>query len=206
MILAGLIEALLPARCAACDAIGPEPFCHACRETLIEAPRFALSGLSSMHACFEYGGALAVALARFKYDRREEHGRALAKLFGEQAPRFDALIVPVPLSAARLVERGFNQASILAAALGGELAPRVLVRARNTPPQVGLSRERRAINVRGAFRARAPSRIRGRDVVLVDDVVTTGATLRAAASALFDAGARSVAGCALARAEWGADT
>jgi ComF family protein len=114
-----------------------------------------------------------------------------------------ALVVPVPLHPSRLAERGFNQsheiARIVSRALDLRLAGPGLRRIRATPPQVGLSRQQRAGNLSGAFLA-DPSLVAGRHVVLIDDVVTTGSTVAAAAQALRVAGASEVVVWALARA------
>ena len=109
----------------------------------------------------------------------------------------------MPLGRRRLVARTYDQAMLLAAAFaraaGRPVLRGALHRVRETPPQVGRDRAARARNVAGAF---AASRgVAGRDLVLVDDVVTTGATVDAASLALRSAGARSVAVVALARAE-----
>ena len=103
------------------------------------------------------------------------------------------ILVPVPLHPSRGAERGFNQADLLAAAVARPLGLRViggLVRLRDTPPQTGLSAAARRRNVAGAFQS--SRRFTGLDVVLVDDVLTTGATARACAKALRRAGARRV--------------
>ncbi len=113
-------------------------------------------------------------------------------------------IVAVPLGRRRRLDRGYDQAALLARSLarsapGARFLPGALVRTRETAPQVGRTRTERLGNVRGAFRG-SPA-VQGRDVVLVDDVVTTGATARACAEALLAAGARSVRVLALARAD-----
>ena len=117
-----------------------------------------------------------------------------------------AVVVPVPLAASRERERGFNQSALLACALGARwrvaVGGDVLVRGRATRTQTRLTPDERLANVRGAFRATdaAPARVSGRHVVLVDDVVTTCATLNACAAALFDCGARIVSYATFGRA------
>jgi len=122
-----------------------------------------------------------------------------------------AVLVPVPLHSTRERERGFNQAELLARGLSAMLArsrntlaprvePRALRRTRATPPQTGLSLSARRENVRGVFAVSDPARVRDLVIVLVDDVMTTGATLSACASALKGAGAAAVLALTLARA------
>jgi ComF family protein len=112
------------------------------------------------------------------------------------------LVVPVPLAPARLRWRGYNQAALLAeqvaAALGGRLGTDVLERL-DRPAQHTLGAAERLDNLRGAIRCRQPGLVRGRRVVLVDDVMTTGATLSSCAEALETAGARQVLGLVFAR-------
>jgi ComF family protein len=112
-------------------------------------------------------------------------------------------ILPMPLSAQRLGERGYNQATEIARVLGRELgcplAPFAAAsRVRDTAPQTGLSRQARRLNVRGAFAAQTA--VRGRRLLLVDDVITTGATAAEIARVLLRAGAAAVRVVAVARA------
>jgi ComF family protein len=106
------------------------------------------------------------------------------------------LVAPVPLHVARLRQRGFNQSALLAihvaAALDWPVAPRLLVRVRDTPSQTALTAAARRANVERAFALRRPGSARGRCVLLIDDVWTSGATARAAARALRVDGARAV--------------
>lgn len=146
------------------------------------------------------GGARALA-HRLKYGDRTELARLLARMMmraGQDLMRDADLIVPVPLHFGRLWARRFNQAATLSAELsrlgGVPWEPLLLERRKRTRPQVGLSRAARADNLQGAFAVatrRAPA-LEGRRVLLVDDVLTTGATANACARALLRAGARDV--------------
>ena len=113
------------------------------------------------------------------------------------------VVIPVPLHWRRRLKRGYNQSAALAwelaARLGLPCKPRWLRRIRDTPHQMGLSRTERQANVRGAFRAGAWARLRGKVVLLVDDVLTTGTTASEAARALREAGAARVLAVVLAR-------
>jgi competence protein ComFC len=112
------------------------------------------------------------------------------------------LIIPVPLGVARLKERGYNQSGLIARPLARETglrySPRALARVRETRSQVGLSLDQRKENVRGAFQA-SSNLVAGKNVLIVDDVMTTGSTLEACAVALLQAGAMQVYGLTLAR-------
>ena len=130
-------------------------------------------------------------------------GHLLRRLLREEGLSAE-VVVPVPLHPKRLAERGYNQAALLARAaareLGAPLEARALVRVRDTSQQARLGRTERLTNVERAFVARNPEAVRGRDVLLVDDVETTGATLAACRAALLEAGARHVTMVCLCRA------
>ncbi len=192
-----------PEECAACPAPATKNgLCRGCSRRL--------RPLDGAICAYEYAPPLSDALARLKYEGHDELAVPLAASFaaglsGRHVWSSQSLILPIPLHPRRLSERGFDQAWLLARALRATLprpwpqaAPRLLRRTRHTRPQVGLGRRARERNLEGGFSASA--RISGRDVVLIDDVLTTGATLRAAAEALRSAGARSVFGLTLARA------
>jgi ComF family protein len=220
-----LLDLVYPPRCAACgEPVGPGPFCEVCAGAVDPVPpgctRCGLPGPDpACGACLAdppafdrvlsgalCGGPVADAVHALKYGNRPALARPLGAWLAARAelPR-GAAVVAVPLSRGRRVARGYDQAALLADALARAAgAPRlraVLRRTRETPPQVGRTRAERARNVRDAFAATPAAR--GCDLVLVDDVVTTGATVRAAAEALCRAGARSVTVVALARAEQG---
>jgi ComF family protein len=197
------LDALSPASCAACAGprAGQRPFCVACGEPA-PVPSWALDGVPLVTAG-AYRAPLEPAIGRFKFGGHSELARALARLLAPAVRPFlygEVSFVPVPLHRKRLVERGYNQSALLAAhlarELGGSAQPRALERVRSTDQQARLGRDARTENVRGAFRAR-PGRLPPR-VVLVDDVVTTGATARACLKAVKDAGSEVILVAALA--------
>ncbi|MFP4105968.1 MAG: ComF family protein [Phycisphaerae bacterium] len=139
-----------------------------------------------------YSGPLRGMIRELKYRRNESAGRRLSELMAEAVTaRCEAppdLVLPVPAHWARRIGRGFDHAGRLAAMLArrlGVLCGNQLVRIRNTPPQVGLSRTRRIENMRGAFGVKDPAAVRGANILLVDDVTTTGATANEAARQLI---------------------
>ncbi|MCP4444110.1 MAG: ComF family protein [Myxococcales bacterium] len=222
-----ILRALYPPSCAACDdplstTTGMctlcfescEPIgmaCTRCARPISTSQRCpcarSASALESCTACFEYGGQLAVALRLLKFSGRNDIAYSLSGLlsgrFAYTAAICD-LAIAVPLHRTRLRKRGFNQAQRLLSPLAKmhQLAQprRLLVRHRATPAQSTLSRAERTANLRGAFRAAAG--VRGKRILLLDDVRTTGATLQAAATALQRAGASEIHGFVVARTEW----
>lgn len=177
------------------------PVCDRCQRDL-----FQLDGL---RACGFHSGPLRQAIHQLKYEDVRSLAAPLGKLMADRWPEllppgYDMeAIVPVPLHASRQRERGYNQAALLARELGAYLrrpvVENVLIRARATAPQVELNAQERQENVRGAFRC-LNDRLRGKRVLLVDDVCTTGSTLEAACSALKSSGVSSVWAYTLARA------
>jgi len=188
-----------PPWCARCGAPSVEPVdaCPACRDTAVP--------FDYARAASVYGDAVREAIHALKFGGRRSLARPLGDLVREQCggvltDRPDALI-PVPLARARERDRGFNQAELIAERLGERsgipVRPRWLVRLRATAAQSDLTAEGRRSNVAGAFAA--PSSVAGRHVVIVDDVVTTGATVAECARVLRLAGARRVGVVAVAR-------
>ena len=200
------LRTLLPAACAACDAASPpdQLFCRLCAETIGPPLRGLLRGGTPWHCAARHRGALATAIHRLKYGGRPDLARALGRWTAPVAlgPRADAeSLVPVPLHPGRLAERGFNQAALIAAALSGilDLPVQAMALRRNTytASQASLPRSARLANVHGRFSARG--HLAGQRVVLVDDVLTTGATALACIEALHEAGARTVGIVAVTR-------
>lgn len=214
----GLIEAAFPVACAACGArFGEEsrlPLCAGCLGGLVDCgPAFCLDcarsggsprtcrrpGHRRLRAGFTWNEPLRAVVHAFKFGAAEDLAAPLADASWSgpafrAAPRPD-LVVPVPLHPVRRRERGYDQASVLAAAFAARAgAPVVaaLVRVRATRQQARLPAAARRANVAGAFALCAPAVVRGRRVALVDDVVTTGATVDAAQAVLTAAGARRI--------------
>jgi ComF family protein len=187
--------------CARCASPLPQP-AAACGVCLRRAPAF-----TATRAPFLYADPLRHLLLRFKLGGELACGRVLAESMADtlapQQPAID-LLVPVPLHRSRLAERGFNQslelARVIARRLGIDCAASALARSRATPSQTGLDARARRRNVRGAFTAHARY-VAGKRIALIDDVITTGATVRECARVLRGAGAVRVEVWAVARAE-----
>lgn len=211
------VEFLVDPVCAACGdpfelPMTPGALCAVCIE---DPPPWRHA-----RAVFKYDGVARDLILRFKHADRTDIAPAFARWMLRAArPMIDAadLIVPVPLHRGRLMKRRYNQAALLARQLDklsvrapGRFAPNLLVRARKTPPQEGMGRAARKRNVRAAFALTEPDAVRGRVVVLVDDVMTTGATVGECAKVLRRAGAVAVDVVTVARVvlshEWRPDT
>ena len=215
---AGLLADLLfPRRCGLCGAFGAF-LCGTCADGLprltgrrcptcanLLGPRGACARcaalpaqpLDSLRATFVFEDGARRLVHRLKYERLSALAGPMGALMAPvlSSPAGVDLIVPVPLHARRQRDRGFNQAELLAREIsrcrGVEMNPHALARVRPTQPQVRTAgHDERASNVAGAFACRSP--VAGRHVVLVDDVATTGATLRACAEPLRRAGASTV--------------
>lgn len=221
VIADGLIAALFAPACVSCarvlDAPTRSPVCDPCWGRIqrfgVPSPDVALESvaLSRVRAVGPFDGVLREIVHALKFDRRQSLARRLGPLLLESAGDLlddvDA-VVPVPLHPWRQWRRGYNQAELLADTLRRPVW-RVLTRRRATPPQTALHRDERHANVRRAFAPggwtpgaarRARRRVAGRTLVIVDDVLTTGATLNACAGVLRDAGAREVRALVIARA------
>ncbi len=190
-------------RCHGCGRELPEPLklCAVCRSS---PPAF-----DRLLATWSFEPPLADVLRALKFQRLEGLGKPLAETMAptiaahleEGAFEVD-LVVPVPLHFLRRLRRGYNQAERLARPLAGMLGKpfgEPLRRRRSTLPQARLSRSQRRKNLQDAFRLGWAAEVAGRRILLIDDVVTTGATLRGAAAALRQAGSGPVLAAALAR-------
>jgi ComF family protein len=191
---AGLFDLIFPPVCVNCQRVGSF-LCSICWEDAVEflAPNIAVDipSVDGFTALARHRGAIQQAIHALKYEHTPQLAEALA---AQLAPRiewsFDA-IIPIPLHTSRLAERGYNQAGLLAHALGLEcpVVEDVLIRSRATAQQVHLNAIERQENVKDAFSI--VGKVMGH-VLLIDDVCTTGSTLSAAAQTLRQAGVESV--------------
>ena len=214
------LDLAFPATCSGCRREGAT-VCAGCLPALdarltlpggtpIGLPADIPAPLLQLEWCAPFNGPVRAALHDLKYagERRlaEPLGAALARRWGRVGIGSE-VVVPVPIHAEREHHRGYDQAVLLAAVAARHLGlpmAHALERGRSTVAQFELGREERAANVAGAFRLRssdpdATCTIAGRWVLLVDDVVTTGATLAACGAALEDSGAMAVSAIAIAR-------
>ncbi len=217
-VAARALDLAFPASCAGCGREG-EPICAACapeldvRLDLAAGVPIGLTaelpdGLLQVEWCAPFSGVVRDALHQLKYggERRLAGplGGAVARRWSRAGAGGD-LLVPVPVHRDRAAQRGYDQAVLLSRAVGASLGRPVveaLERRTATTAQFQLDRGARAANVAGAFRLRSDriaASIRGRWVVLVDDVMTTGATLSACAAALLEGGAEAVSAVTVAR-------
>lgn len=223
------LDAAVPARCPVCHAwpagplcaackarfAGPQPRCSRCALPVPEGVRECgrcLADPPPLHACHavvSYGYPWSGLVAHFKFSGNPGWARVFAGLMRRhpgvmQALEEAELVLPLPLAPERLAQRGFNQSLQLARLLApAKVDAGLLLRIRHTPAQSALDRRARIENVRGAF-APDPLRageVRGRRLVLVDDVMTSGASLHAAARVLLDGGAARVAAVVFARTD-----
>jgi ComF family protein len=225
----GMLTAATPGRCEVCRAWPAQPLCSACEARFVAhanrcctcAARLpeglracgrclqAAPPLDACHAAVSYGYPWSELIGRFKFSAEAGWAATFARLLAARpgvGPCVAAArwVLPMPLSRERLAVRGFNQAHELARRLAPDRADAgILLRLRDAPPQAALDRAARQANVRHAF-AIEPARaadVRGASVVLVDDVMTSGASLYALAGVLRAAGAVAVSAVVLARTE-----
>ncbi|HEY6569874.1 MAG TPA: phosphoribosyltransferase family protein [Candidatus Limnocylindrales bacterium] len=212
-----LLDLALPAACPGCGVEGP-PICTACMgavDARLALPAGTPLGLAEgpphpllqLEWCAPFNGTLRRALHALKYAGEQRLARPLGEAVARRWRAAGAggdLLVPIPVHASRRRERGYDQAELIAAAAAAAhplpWLP-ALERTRATTAQYHLDRHHRAANVEDAFgvRPEAARAIRGRWIVLVDDVVTTGSTLCAAGEALLAAGATAVSAVTVAR-------
>jgi ComF family protein len=178
------------------DREGPDRFCGDCQT---DPPPFTRARAAAL-----YDGPVTQAITRFKFSRQMallpvmQHW--LQRPFCLELVAAADFLAPVPLFRTRIKHRGFNQSLLLARAFAEKpVAREALVRTRHTEPQVGLNPKERRDNVKGAFAVTDPARVQGKSVLLIDDLYTTGSTVKECARVLLKAGARRVEVLTVAR-------
>ncbi len=196
-----LLATIYPRRCSLCDTLGTPPICAVCLGEFPKhpSPHLTFATDSPLHEAafgYDYAGRARQAVLRLKMERARALAPPLAHLVATHLTELGFLndldaIVPIPIHWRRWCERGFNQSELLCASLSKEhVRPELLVRTRHTVPQMKLNAVERQSNLNGAFRAHPD--VRGKRILLVDDVYTSGATARECAHTLVQAGAQQV--------------
>lgn len=207
-----LLEWLFPRKCILCRSLLTREEMDLCRSCRTDQPEYhygkkKVPHIADLTALWRYEGQVRKSLHRYKFGNARHYapayGRLLAMRIERDLPRAE-VVTWVPVSAARRRSRGYDQVELLAKAVGPELgipAEGFLEKFRDNQANSGLktSAERRA-NVLGVYRAVQPERIRGKRVLLLDDIVTTGATASECARVLLTAGAEEVIFAAVAAA------
>lgn len=208
-----LTELLFPGKCLLCGQLldrSESLMCRNCAVQTEDAPpqKRRIPFLSGSFALWYYEGDVRGSLLRFKFSHKRSYARGYGSLLTmklmDRADEYD-LITWVPVSTRRKLKRGYDQTELIVRALGKEVTcPRIrcLKKIRHTPPQStikGLAARR--ANVLGAYRVLDPAAVAGKRILLVDDIITTGATISECARMLMTAGAKEVYGVAVATAK-----
>ncbi len=212
-ILHRIAALLFPPKCILCQKIlekNETDLCRTCRTEIsdFEKSKRSIPFLESWTALWYYNGSVRKSLLRFKFHNRRSYasayGRLLAmKLLREYPDGFE-ILTWTPISRLRRLRRGYDQVELLAQAVASELgmeAVPTLTKFRNNPPQSGVhGYAQRKANVLGVYRPVEPEQFRGKRVLLLDDIITSGATASEAARVLLTAGAKEVTCAAVAAA------
>ncbi len=173
--------------------------CHHCRS---KRPYF-----DRVVSVFEYDGLVRDCVIRLKFHKRTDHASAMGHYMALKAEDFGNadILIPVPISKERMYERGYNQSELFTKTMSKRLnipmITNALYKIKDTPPQSTLKFERRAENVKGAYKVYKPELIKGKNILLTDDVTTTRSSLNECARMLKKAGAKSVVCVTFAVAE-----
>ncbi len=209
-----LLDLLYPPKCVLCGRILEDGEADLCGDCRIDGPEFTFSRvklpfIKSWTAVWHYEGYVRRSLLRFKFHSArsyaKSYGRFLADKIGEVCPDGFDLLTWVPISTLRRLKRGFDQGELLAQAVGNELGiqpVRLLKKTRNNKPQSGISGQaHRRANVLGVYKAINAENLADKRIVLLDDIITTGATAGECARILLTAGAKEVICAAVASAQ-----
>lgn len=205
MIIDGIGRLLFPPKCVLCGKLlekNETDLCHSCRIDGPECGSYSrrFEFVENYAAVWYYEGSARESILRFKFGGRRGYARCYGKLLAmklqeENPDGFDCLTW-VPTAWQRVAKRGYDQTELIARAVGKELGikpMKLLKKVRNTPPQSGITghAERRA-NVVNAYRLAGKQPVRGKKILLIDDIITTGATAGECARVLLTAGAEEI--------------
>ena len=209
------VNALFPDTCAVCGYHLTDnllPICAACMRSIRSAPipnTVSSEFLRNISACRVYDGTIKKCIHQLKFCGKRSMTRVFCKLIRDHFYKNITnqypvdIVLPVPISPERRRKRGFNQARLIAETLPPNLRRLTsysnLVKTRNTPPQTGLTRKERMQNLKDAFAIKPSFNLVNKKILLIDDVITTGATLDTCAKELQNAGAGEIHGLAIAR-------
>ncbi len=213
-VFISLLEILFPPRCSICNSIlspgSPICICEPCaldmdyfnnRVNLLNLPEKHEPYCDGMICVGKYCDSLKDSLRRYKFGNKPSYYRAFGKLIAlkvqntEQLGKID-IIIPVPMHKNRQKQRGYNQAALIAGYAAGQLGIRsennLLIKTKETRNQSLLSKTERLANLEGVFKVVSPGRVAGKNILLVDDIITTGNTVNQCSKALKYAGAGKV--------------
>ena len=209
----GILRLLFPGKCVLCRKILPRhqtDLCHRCRVEVDQVPpaKIRIPYLAGWTAVWYYEGSARQSLLRFKFRGARSYagayGRMLAMKLSRELPESFDLLTWVPVSRRRRFRRGYDQVALLASSVGRELGMEpvpLLRKRRDNPPQSGIhGLAARRANVLGVFAVTDPAMVLGKRILLLDDVITTGATAGECARTLLTAGAKEVYCAAVATA------
>jgi len=195
-----LFDLIFPPKCPLCDELQPKrDICENCFASLhfleadFTAPHLDRIWFNRARSCFAYEGKILDAIHGLKYTKRFDLVRTFTDYMVTEAANMGTydIIIPVPLHWWRLIRRGYNQSALLARSIGKKLDIKtnlhILKKKRNIPPQVGLHRDDRLKNIKDAFEInqKRATQLKGANVLLIDDVLTTGATVNECAKTLI---------------------
>jgi ComF family protein len=199
-----LLDLIFPPRCEVCRTIGPDEFCENCAKKIT-----FLKPSAFIHSVGAYEGTLKSAILRFKFKKKISIAEPLGILMVKYLSRHLDMnnidfLVPVPLHITRFKQRGFNQSELLGHSITKyydiPTVSGLLFRTRETHPQFDLPLVERFKNVRGAFEVKGSNLLKGKNILLLDDIYTTGSTVSECTRVLKESGANNVHVLTLSRA------
>lgn len=214
-----LIRLLFPAKCMVCNTVLMEDarsyLCNTCKTDLERygggfRKSDGLSYIDGIFAAFRYHGGIETAIQAFKYKNHPRLSETISMLLCEELEKHGGVpeadyIIPVPMHPGKKRRRGYNQSELIAGHLGEylnmEVRTDIIRKIRHTRPQSRLKRLDRLRNLKGAFSAVPGTNVEGKDIILVDDVLTTGTTMNTCAKILREKGAVHIYGIVVAIAE-----